>query len=107
MTESLRQSEANVLIAQKSCEITTTVTDEVSTKIEDKQQKMTKTLVEMASLPPTKETASNGKKYVDDDSLSPDLMRLLDKAYCDASPSDPSCSASGASPDVPSTKAKK
>ena len=106
VTGKLRESEANLDLAKKSCEATQAITNEVSTKIETKQEQMTKTLVDLVALPPAKDT-DNGKKYADDASLSPELMRLLDKAYCDASPTDASCATSGAAKALPSTKAKK
>lgn len=107
LTEKLRISEANLGLAEKSCTATTKVTDEVSSKIEDKQEKMTSTLVELVKLPPAKEPTNGTKKYADDDSLSPDLMGLLDKAYCDAQPADPTCTASRATKTVPSKEGGK
>lgn len=106
LTTDLRQAVADTDLAKKSCAVTTTITNEVSTKIEDKQDKMTKTLVDLVALPPAKDT-NNGKKYADDASLSPELMRLLNKAYCDASPTDTACTASGTNENVSSTKAKR
>lgn len=100
LTTKLRTSEANVLLAQKSCEATQVITNGVSAKIETKQEQMTKTLVDLVALPTAKDS-NDGKKFADDASLSPELMRLLDKAYCDASPADATCTASRANANMP------
>lgn len=90
----LRESEANVVLAQKSCEVTQTITANVVEEIESKQTVMTKTLETLATVTTTlPEKDSDAKKYADDARLSPSLMGLLTTSFCSAAPSDPSCAA--------------
>lgn len=99
----LKQSEQQTALATKSCEVTQTITKDVSQSIEQKQTVMTKTLEALATVPTT-EGRSNDSKYADDASLSPDLMRLLDNAYCGAAKNDPTCTPNGATANVPNGK---
>lgn len=92
LTGKLRQSEANVLLATKSCEVTQTITANVAEDIETKQTVMTKTLETLATVTTTQpETNSDAKKYADDARLSPSLMGLLNTTYCSANKTDASC----------------
>lgn len=92
LTTKLRSSEANVLLAQKSCQVTQEITANVSKQIDIKQTDMTKTLEALATVTTTLQESSNDpKKYADDARLSPALMGLLDAAYCSAT-SNTSCS---------------
>lgn len=92
LTGKLRQSEANVLLATKSCEVTQTITANVAEDIESKQTVMTKTLETLATVTTTQsETNSDAKKYADDARLSPSLMGLLNTTYCSANKTDASC----------------
>lgn len=90
LTGKLKQAEQNTALATASCEVTQDITKNVSQEIEKKQTVMTKTLEALATVPPL-EGRSNDSKYADDASLSPDLMRLLDNAYCGAVKTDASC----------------
>lgn len=104
----LRESEANVVLATKSCQATQEITDNVSEEIETKQTVMTKTLETLATVTTTlPETNLDAKKYADDARLSPNLMRLLGESFCNAVPSDSSCSAKGAITPLPSGKSGK
>lgn len=88
----LRQSEANVTLATKSCEATQAITANVAEDIEIKQTVMTKTLETLATVTTTQpETNSDAKKYADDARLSPSLMGLLNTTYCAANKTDTSC----------------
>lgn len=92
LTGKLRESEANVVLAGKSCQATQAVTADVSQKIEEKQTVMTKTLEALATVVTTQpENSNDPKKYADDARLSPSLMGLLNTSFCSAAPSDPSC----------------
>lgn len=92
VTGKLRQSEANVTLATKSCEATQAITKDVSTSIDTQQTVMTKTLEALATVPTTEEDNTNDpKKYADDARLSPSLMGLLNTTYCSANKADASC----------------
>lgn len=92
LTGKLRESEANVLLAAKSCQATQEITNNVAEEIETKQTVMTKTLETLATVTTTlPETNLDAKKYADDAHLSPSLMGLLSESFCNASPSHPSC----------------
>ena len=108
LTGKLRESEANVLLAAKSCEATQAITDNVAEEIETKQTVMTKTLETLATVTTTlPEKNLDAKKYADDARLSPNLMRLLGESFCNASPSNPSCSAKRATTPLPSGTSRK
>lgn len=97
LTTKLRQSEADVLLAQKSCAATQAITDNVAGKIQVQQTVMTKALENLATTPSVEEVpqdksnANSKTTYADDATLSPQLMGVLSTAYCGASPSDAAC----------------
>lgn len=98
----LQESEANVTLANNSCEISQSITKDVADVIDQQQTVMTKALETLVTVP-SLEGHSN-EKYADDASLSPELMRLLDTTYCSAAKTDPTCTTSRSAKDVPSGK---
>jgi gamma-glutamylcysteine synthetase len=96
-----KEAVAKELLAKESCKVTTEVTAGVqkeNDKLSESRTAILEALVNVA-YPMTQEnvyeapqtTTEAPKKYVDNDRLSPELMRLLDGAYCSGNKDDSAC----------------
>jgi hypothetical protein len=96
-----KQATAQTLLAKESCKVTTEVTAGVQTendKLSETRTAILEALVNVAN-PMTQENTNDApktlteapKRYVDNDHLSPELMRLLDNAYCSGNKDSSAC----------------
>jgi hypothetical protein len=91
--EDLRQSRETTLNVAASCAITDAKVAELQKKLDAQDKGLRNDLesLETINLTETRVDAKAPKQNADNDRLSPDLMRLLDGAYCSGASSDPYC----------------
>lgn len=101
LTQELKVATQNVENAQLSCKVGQDITRDVNTSIKSQMDRTTKRVEALVALPVTipQEDTQHGPKattgarstYADGGRLSPNLMQLLDEAYCDSNKDDSAC----------------
>lgn len=99
----LEQSQEDIVKAGESCKQAQIITQDVNQSINVLQDDMTKSLQGLAEMPATTlqdalyedsdGPTEAGKKYADSARLSPSLMQLLHRTYCETNKHDSACTA--------------
>lgn len=103
ITMELKTATKSVTLAQDSCKIGQDISKGVAVSIKTQMDRTTKRVEALVALPVTtpQEDEQDGSKattgarstYADGGRLSPNLMQLLDEAYCDSNKDDSTCTA--------------
>lgn len=94
----LEQSQKDIVRAGESCKVAQLITQDVNQSINVLQDDMTKSLQGLAEMPATtlqdalyEDNPTAPRKYADSAKLSPNLMQLLLRTYCDTNKNDSAC----------------